>query len=149
MKLKKKAFSMIELLFAMIIMAALAAIAIPSMSSGTDSATGTSMRSDTINMANLLSAKIVEYPNITDFIGADGITFTDDDNDGIADQAFLDNETYPRLSEGNNIEVDAVDCSGNGGEAQGFYIHTKNPNHSSFEIEYDSCNNGKIIIHNY
>ena len=45
---------MVELLFVMVILAALAAIAIPNMSSGTDSANRTAMRSDLTNALNLI-----------------------------------------------------------------------------------------------
>ena len=53
-RLIKKGFSMVELLFVMVILAALAAIAIPNMSSGTDSANRTAMRSDLTNALNLI-----------------------------------------------------------------------------------------------
>jgi prepilin-type N-terminal cleavage/methylation domain-containing protein len=65
-KINKKirnGFSMVELLFVMLIMAGLAAIAIPNLSAGEKSSVITSMTSDTKNMISAVKSYIVVVDN--------------------------------------------------------------------------------------
>jgi len=141
----KKGFSMIELLFAMIIMAALAAIAIPSLSSGTDSATYTSMKSDA---QAAYSAAQASYTDALNFDQATG-DFTDTDDNGIADTGGTNDdgkigENALTVSKSNTISLVPQDCSGDGVN-DGIEVTVTNDNVDK-EIYFDSCNDGKFSV---
>jgi len=145
MKLKKKAFSMIELLFAMIIMAALAAIAIPSLSSGTNSATYTSMKSD---IANAITTTQGDYIVEGKYDNSDG-DFEDQDNDGLADTGGINDDGYignkrVHISKGNTLYINPQDCSGDGVN-DGVYIGIANDNVERV-IRYNSCTTAKLQL---
>lgn len=134
----KKGFSMVELLFVMAVMAALAAIAIPSMSASTDSAKLTSMRSDVQNMIMLMQTKYIDTQDFSQVLSAT-TDFIDEDDNGLATNT-LDDSTPVPISKGNSMTVSPITCDSG---ASGFIIDISNdtiPN----TIEYDSCNSGKI-----
>jgi len=146
--MKKHGFSMIELLFAMIIMAALAAIAIPSLKSGTDSASYTALRSDT---ANFLSIAQADYANELTFVASDGGSdgFTDTDDDGIADTGGLDgdgkiNGKNVTVSKGTVIYSTPTDCNGDG-DINGITLSVANANLPRY-VYYSSCTSGKFTM---
>ena len=70
----RKGFSMIEMLFVMVIMAGLAAIAIPAMSDSDESTKLASMKEDARNTINFVNQEIVVAGNDlpTEIAGADG-----------------------------------------------------------------------------
>jgi prepilin-type N-terminal cleavage/methylation domain-containing protein len=115
MKKNRQAFSIIELLFVMVIMVALATIAIPKLSSGTDSAISTSLRSDIINTISVINT---EYANnnldMYNILPEDSNQFRDKDNDGLADIGGINNDGYIgntrlRISGKNILTINAED----------------------------------------
>jgi type II secretory pathway pseudopilin PulG len=131
---------MIELLFVMIIMAALAAIAIPSLNSGTDSAALTSMRSDA---QAAYSAAQASYIDNLDFSALGEINsvnnFTDSDNDGLADTGGVNDdakigETRVVVSKGNTIVVSRETCDD---ETEGVYLDVSNNQIEGKEVKFD------------
>jgi prepilin-type N-terminal cleavage/methylation domain-containing protein len=139
MKKIRQGFSMIELLFVMVIMAALAAIAIPNLSSGTNSAIMVSMKEDTRNVISQLRSEYISNNNdYTTILTADETHYKDEDGDGIADQA-LESGTYIRISDGNDIRINYID-------KDNFFIWTTNPAHEPKAVYYNSELGGKIIV---
>lgn len=141
-KIVKNGFSMIELLFVMVILAALAAIAIPSMSSGTDSANLTGMKSDARNLQTLLVSKYINSQDFTEVITAGD--YVDADNDGFADTTLADGTKLP-ITKGNTITLGLADCNGNGTNEDGYTISVANDSYKAATIEFNSCTDGKII----
>jgi prepilin-type N-terminal cleavage/methylation domain-containing protein len=73
MKKMRNGFSMVELLFVMVIMTGLAAIAIPALKSGTKSEVATSIKSDLRNSIDFMNAVIVNNGgHLPDSIPNDG-----------------------------------------------------------------------------
>ena len=98
MKKKKKGFSMIELLFVMVIIATLSAVAIPSFKS--EASTLTSMKSDARNtIAFLENIKVIngDYSIIIDD------SYQDTTGNGLSDNS-IGNESIP-LSPGNRMSI--------------------------------------------
>ncbi len=146
-RLVKKGFSMIELLFVMVILAALAAIAIPSMSSGTESATLTSMRSDMKNIMALLQSKYVDKQDYA-LVVPTAITTAAAGTDGFATGVTLaDNAKIP-LSAGNVLTITANSAAAGTCTAagQGFEITITNPNVAGKSAVFNSCTSGKIQV---
>ncbi len=150
-KMVKKGFSMIELLFVMVILAALAAIAIPSMSSGTESATLTSMRSDMKNIMALLQSKYVNNQDYGFIINGGVSATTQDAATGYAVNplAAADGaQTNIPLSKGNILTITsnsgaAGTCTAAG---QGFEITISNDNIPGKAVKFNSCTDGKMIM---
>ena len=150
-KMVKKGFSMIELLFVMVILAALAAIAIPSMSSGTESATLTSMRSDMKNIMALLQSKYVDTQDYSVIIGSE-IKAAEANDSGFASDPLVNSKTSEStnipLSQGNSVTITANtaaegSCTAAG---QGFEISISNTNVPGKTTKFNSCTDGKIIM---
>lgn len=141
-RLVRKGFSMIELLFVMVILAALAAIAIPSMSSGTDSANLTGMKSDARNIQTLLVSKYINSQDFTEIITAGA--YVDADNDGFADTTLADGTKIP-VTKGNTVTLGLADCNGNGTNEDGYTISVANDSYKAATVTFDSCNDGKIL----
>ncbi|MCT7596077.1 prepilin-type N-terminal cleavage/methylation domain-containing protein [Aliarcobacter butzleri] len=162
----KKGFSMIELLFVMVALAALTAIAIPSMSSGTDSAKFISTTTDAKNLINLLYAEQSKTGDLSQVISVSadncesrlltGTTcFKDNNNDGFADSKLLTGAEIA-LSKDNEIALDLLNCADFGGIGTGFLIGIVNTKtggvtevagDSTFiqkGIEYNSCTDSKF-----
>jgi prepilin-type N-terminal cleavage/methylation domain-containing protein len=142
-KMIKKGFSMIELLFVMVILASLAAIAIPSMSSGTDSASLTSMKSDARNVQSLLVSKFISDQDYTKVITAG--SYSDANDDGFADTTLIDGTKIP-LTKGNTITLTTEDCNGNGTNEDGYSISISNASYKANTVNYNSCTDGKIQL---
>lgn len=136
----KSGFSLMELLIVMVILAGLATMIIPNMSSGTEAAKLTSMRNDARTAISTLQAKYIDSQDYTSVIGGSALTLTDGDDDGLADTALADT-TVLQLSAGNSITVEATssDC---------YTISVGNSQVSEKTIDYDSCNSGKIQLVN-
>lgn len=145
--MKKKAFSMIELLIVMGIISLLVAIAIPSMSSSNKSEITMSMKSDALNTIDLIVAKKIFFEDIRDIITASGINLKDTNGDGFSNVLLVDGTKVP-ISKDNDIRLDAIDCSGNGGYADGFLLHVTNAKYLGLEINFNSCINGGLVINN-
>ncbi|MCT7632112.1 type II secretion system protein [Aliarcobacter butzleri] len=143
-KLVKKGFSMIELLFVMVILAALAAIAIPSMSSGTESATITSMTSDVRNAMTTMQAKYVDKQDYSEII-VNEITDVAAGTDGFATVTLVDGAKIP-LSKGNLITITANTAAAGTCTAagQGFEITVSNPTIAGKTVVFDSCNDSRV-----
>jgi len=95
----RKGFSMIELLFVMVIMAALSAIAIPALSGGEKSAKITSLTSDSKNMINFLENEI--------YLNENSLTANIDEQDEQATFVYGD-QFYGKdipISQGNQIVI--------------------------------------------
>ena len=106
MKKIKTGFSMVELLFVMAVMAALAAIAIPSMSASKDSAILTSMKSDTRNAISAMQAAYVDEQDYTSIAKVN--TAYKDSNDDGKTQELVSKGIKLSVSEGNTITFSTV-----------------------------------------
>jgi len=137
---------MIELLFAMIIMATLTAIAIPSLEGSNDAAIVTSMRNDAANAINSMNNGFSLTQDYT-LVSQEGKTeYTDSNNDGIADTDLLT---------GGKIFV--TGSSDKGDNYNRVLIYTYNDkncfkiviaNYSiSTNVKYDGCNGAKIYAY--
>ncbi len=135
-RLIRKGFSMVELLFVMVILAALAAIAIPNMSSGADSAKLISVQSDTKNIISLIVAEYAKTGDLTQVIPVptdscesklmEGTTcLKDSNNDGVAEMTLLTGAKVS-LSQDNELGVEVVNCEDHGGTGKGFFVSIVN-----------------------
>ena len=132
----KKGFSMIELLFAMIIMAALAAIAIPSLSSGTGSAKMSSMKSDARN-AVPNAAMVISGANGSEPVDS---AFPKEFTEG---QEEFYGVTFS-VSKDNKLTFDL-----NGNCTNGFTLSVddvSDPQITDKTVVYDSCSDGSIDV---
>jgi type IV pilus assembly protein PilA len=134
-KKMRSGFTMVELLFVMAVLAALAAIAIPQLKGGSDSATMTSMRSDAKNAIT----EAQTFYSINDSFPGTSANYIDKDGDGLSDTIFggADGTNNIAISKDNtvNYQKKAGDC---------FFIKVTNPNLPKKSIQFDSCNSGKI-----
>jgi len=137
-KLAKKGFSMIELLFVMVIIATLSAIAIPSFKS--DASILTSMKSDARNVITQVQTTYVENQNYTDAAG----TYTDEDEDGFAQD--LMNDQNVAVSKGNTIFVTAIDCNGVTDGDGCFTIDVRNEEIDDKAVQFNSETKGSIFL---
>lgn len=138
----KKGFSMIELLFVMVILAALTAIAIPNISGGERAAAITSMHSDMKNIINLVNRQFIEtqsYGKITKVNGSPVLVGGDSIN-GFAEYPFIDGTKIP-LSKDNRVWIDTHSLD------EGYYcngyeirIYNKLIDNENLVLEFDSCN---------
>lgn len=143
-RLIRKGFSMVELLFVMVILAALAAIAIPNMSSGTDSANRTAMRSDLTNTLNLIENKRIVFDSYSAAFGESGnstinVYLEDADNDGFADTTLADGTKIP-LSKGVSLSLNLNDSN------EGL-VCSAGAVHDNTIIAYHNETPGMIIYH--
>jgi len=124
-KKMRQGFSMIELLFVMLIMAALAAIAIPNLSGGSLSAKMTSMKSDARNASDSMNQLFIVNPDTT--ISSHTM------NAGLND--WLD--TKFSVSKNNKMTVGPSTC---GDTSYTIKIEdVSDPVLTTKTIEYDSC----------
>jgi prepilin-type N-terminal cleavage/methylation domain-containing protein len=164
----RKGFSMIELLFVMVILSSLAAIAIPSMSSGTESARMTSMSNDTRSIINIIISEYSKTGDYTKVISTPTATceskmfegstcFKDTNNNGFANEKLLTGAEIP-LSPDNEVVIEFRNCAdeGAGLAGQGFLVSIANTKGGETisdsgqqmlkenGFEYNSCTDGKI-----
>ncbi len=132
-KINKKGFSMVELLFVMAILGGLMAIAIPNMSSNEESVKSLALITDIREVNKMI---IQEYMNNQSFNGAVGV-YQDTDQNGISETTM--NGSSVHLTQGNIITVTIEDCgSGNGG---GYKISGA---FGELVKEFNSCTSAKI-----
>lgn len=143
-KMVRKGFSMIELLFVMVILASLAAIAIPSMSSGTDSAALTSMRSDARNIIALVQSKYIDTQDYKKVLNDTTAFSAYAEESGFSENTLVDNTQIP-LSKNNSVDIIPLLCNGTG-DYNGFEIIVRNSEYTEKFISYNSCVDGKIQI---
>lgn len=138
----KKGFSMIELLFVMVILASLTAIAIPNMSDSSRAAALTSMNSDMQNIINLVNQQLIETQSYkgantvngsTVYVGGDSIN-------GFAENSFANGTKIP-LTKDNNLYISTHSLE------EGYYcngyeisIYNKILDNESLYLKFDSCN---------
>jgi len=136
---KRKGFTMVELLFVMIIIGVLAVIAIPQFAGGKKSATITSMRSDARNAIATLQSYAVQQGEDVDYADVAG-DYTDYDGDGKSDQT--DKPVSFAISKGDKISITSQTCS-TGDAGYKLVVTNSNPDVNK-QIEFDSCTSGKI-----
>lgn len=132
-KKMRSGFTMVELLFVMAVLAALAAIAIPQLAGGKDSAIVTSLQSDARNTIN----EVNTYYALNQDLPASKDSLTDGNGDGLSDND-LGNKPIP-VSKNNTVSFTNVDGSC-------YTIKVKNSDYTDKEAFYDSCNSGKVVL---
>lgn len=137
----KKAFSMIEILFVLVVMSALAAIAIPTYLEDKESLILTKIRMDTTNAINTLKD---QYEITKSFEAIYGTSFSSvAANNGESASATV-NGTKFSLTKGNSIEINessfvATDCP------DGFVLNIINQEIKKMSY-FDSCKDTKFKI---
>lgn len=125
-KLVKKGFSMIELLFVMGIIGALAAIAIPNLEKSGDSATFTALKSDARNFINTVQTEILlnnnELPHVPSLALSNGSKF---------------GTTTLKLTK--DVEITMTDQTANCTNGYSISVDTTDEGYGGKNVVYDSC----------
>jgi len=152
--MKKKAFSIVELLFVIITISIITSIALPEYQNYQNSEKMIAAKSDTMNIINILYSQISQgndsYEDL-DFLD----TSWDSDNDGFLDDGsgtplLINNKKIP-WSKKNYLEAYGIDCYDNEDYNSGFYVSvlvksicSNDDCDKSPTIEYNSCTYGKL-----
>jgi len=152
---RKKAFTMVEFLFVMIIVGIIITISIKNSTDSKQSAVYTSLRSDAHNIFNYLNAYLAEKGENVDYDAISG-KYQDTNNDGIADTGGVNNDgklgsNLLRFSYGNTFELSFKKCD-NGMIAPIIKVYNdvdlnKNPKYSKVAY-YNGCIMNKIKLLN-
>ena len=151
--MNKKAFTMVELLFVMFIIAILTAIAIPNLFSQTSISTIQTMKTDTQGIRHLCS---IYYKNHFNYNGFENFQnnhkFEDTDSDGRANKGGINNDGkidgyYVNLSTDNVATIYSKKCNNNDDDDSGYIIEITNPNTDKI-IFFDSCTDSSPHLKN-
>jgi len=147
----RRAFTMVELLFVMFIIAILSAIAIPTFFSETNISTIQTMKNDAEGIRHICD---IYYRNHFNYNGFEDFQndhkFEDTDSDGRADKGGIDNDGkidgyYVNLSTDNVAIIYPKKCNSDDEDDSGYTIEITNPNTDTI-IYFDSCTDSKSHI---
>ena len=144
----RKAFTLIEMLFVVAILATLFLIAVPSFNL-TASAININLKQDAYAVKSLLDKYLSNNFNYNEFDKEQ--KFEDTDGDGIADKGGTDNDgkidgEKVFLSDSNILYVKGQHCEDNT-NFDGYSIKIENPNSDKIAI-YNSCTDSKPYLKN-
>lgn len=150
-KLVRKGFSVVELLFVMVLIASLSAIAIQKFSTSSESVIITSMHSDTRNAINYMQSLLVIH-GVHSFLNIGfsdkNIVFSQTKDNGLAKSnvTVLNQENIAfSVSKGNKVTIRASEA-GEGTctyEGEGFEITVSNSDYPWRAVTFNSCTDGK------
>lgn len=138
----KKGFTYIYLLYSLAISGILAGMAMPSLTLYDDYLTKKSMKEDMSGFRDLLELKYLETENYSALITSEEESFTDNTENGVAENTFTDNSKV-YVSKDNTINFKPVVCST---LEQGFEIVIKNKKYVRTYLEFNSCTFSKPIL---
>jgi len=144
----RKAFTLVEMLFVVAILATLFLIAVPSFNL-TSSAVNINLKQDTYAVKSLLDKYYQNNFNYNEF--KDEQKFEDTDSDGIADKGGTDNDgkidgEKVFLSDNNVLYIKGEHCEDNV-NYDGYSIKIENDNSDKIAI-YNSCTDSKPYLKN-
>jgi len=144
----KKAFTLVEMLFVVTILATLFLIAVPSFNL-TQSAININLKQDAYAVKSLLDKYLSNNFNYNEFDKEQ--KFEDTDGDGIADKGGTDNNgkidgEKVFLSDSNILYVKGQHCE-DSTNFDGYSIKIENPNSDKIAI-YNSCTDSKPYLKN-
>lgn len=147
----KKAFTMLELLFTMSLIAILFSIAIPTYFSQMNTSIVQTMKTDGEGIKHLCSIYYRNYFNYNDFDNfQNDHKFEDTDSDGKADKGGVNNDGkidtyYVNLSKGNVATIYPKKCNSSDEDYSGYTIEITNP-HTDDKVYFDSCTDSKVHL---
>jgi prepilin-type N-terminal cleavage/methylation domain-containing protein len=147
-KMKKKGFTLVEMLFVMIIISLLTSIAIPNIISQIKYSNIETMKNDAQGIREVAQIHYRNYFNYNEFENfQNDHKFEDTDNDGKADKGGVNNDgtidgIHLGLSKDNIAIIYPKKCNDSDEDYSGYTIEIKNPN-SEKKIYFDSCVDSK------